>query len=142
MKRIVLLISVAALALFASSKVSAQGKFCPDSAECIKYLSYYTEYFKQKNYGSALNWFSRFVNEGSNGDRQVLADAYNRMGDCNFYARKFDDARRSYDKAEQVDPSLGDYSLYQEGFVKGLQRDYNGKIQSLNQLITNYPQSQ
>jgi TolA-binding protein len=37
---------------------------------------------------------------------------------------------------------LGDYSLYQEGFVKGLQRDYTGKIQSLNQLITNYPQSQ
>ena len=57
MKRIVLLISVAALALFASSKVSAQGKFGPDSAECIKYLSYYTEYYTQKNYDSALpNW--------------------------------------------------------------------------------------
>ncbi len=57
MKRIVLLISVAALALFASSKVSAQGKFGPDSAECIKYLSYYTEYYKQKNYDAALpNW--------------------------------------------------------------------------------------
>ena len=98
--------------------------------------------FKQQHYSSALNWFSRFVNEGTKDNKQVLADAYNRMGDCNFYARKFDDARRSYDKAEQMDPSLGDYSLYQEGFVKGLQKDYNGKIQSLNQLITNYPQSQ
>ena len=57
MKRIVLLISVAAIALFSSSKVSAQGKFGPDSIECIKYLSYYTEYYKQKNYDSALpNW--------------------------------------------------------------------------------------
>ncbi len=57
MKRIVLLISVAAMALFASSTVSAQGKFGPDSAECIKYLSYYTEYYKQKNYDAALpNW--------------------------------------------------------------------------------------
>ena len=101
----------------------------------------YTD-FKQKHYHNALNWFSRFVNEGTKDNKQVLADAYNRMGDCNFYARKFDDARRSYDKAEQVDPSLGDYSLYQEGFVKGLQRDYNGKIQALNQLIANYPQSQ
>ena len=101
----------------------------------------YTD-FKQKNYSSALNWFSRFVESGNNENKQVLADAYNRIGDCNFYARKFEDARRSYDKAEQVDPSLGDYSLYQEGFVKGLQRDYSGKIQSLNQLITNYPQSQ
>ena len=101
----------------------------------------YTD-FKQKHYHNALNWFSRFVNEGTKDNKQVLADAYNRMGDCNFYARKFDDARRNYDKAEQVDPSLGDYSLYQEGFVKGLQRDYNGKIQALNQLIANYPQSQ
>ena len=57
MKKILLLISVAVAALFASSKVSAQGKFGPDSAECIKYLSYYTEYFKQKNYDAALpNW--------------------------------------------------------------------------------------
>ena len=57
MKKIVLLISVAAMALFASGTLSAQGKFGPDSAECIKYLSYYTEYYKQKNYDSALpNW--------------------------------------------------------------------------------------
>ena len=101
----------------------------------------YTD-FKQKNYGSALNWFNRFVNGGMNDNRQILADAYNRMGDCNFYARNFDDARRSYDKAGQMDPALGDYSLYQEGFVKGLQRDYSGKIQTLNQLIANYQQSQ
>ena len=57
MKKIVLLISVAAAALFCSSTVSAQGKYGPDSTECIKYLSYYTEYYKQKNYDSALpNW--------------------------------------------------------------------------------------
>ena len=57
MKKIVLLISVAAMALFCSATVSAQGKYGPDSTECIKYLSYYTEYYKQKNYDAALpNW--------------------------------------------------------------------------------------
>ena len=57
MKKFVLLISVAAMALLGSSKVSAQGKFGADSIECIKYLSYYTEYYKQKNYDAALpNW--------------------------------------------------------------------------------------
>ena len=57
MKKFVLLISVAAMALIGSSKVSAQGKYGPDSTECIKYLSYYTEYYKQKNYDAALpNW--------------------------------------------------------------------------------------
>ena len=57
MKRIVLLISIAAISLMASTRLSAQGKYGPDSTECIKYLSYYTEYYKQKNYDSALpNW--------------------------------------------------------------------------------------
>ena len=57
MKRFILMISVAVLALAGSATLSAQGKFGPDSAECIKYLSYYTEYYKQKNYDSAIpNW--------------------------------------------------------------------------------------
>ena len=57
MKKLILMISVAVLALAGSSTLSAQGKFGPDSAECIKYLSYYTEYYKQKNYDSAIpNW--------------------------------------------------------------------------------------
>ena len=57
MKKFILMISVAVMALAGSSTLSAQGKFGPDSAECIKYLSYYTEYYKQKNYDSAIpNW--------------------------------------------------------------------------------------
>ena len=57
MKKILVLISVAVAALFAASSLSAQGKYGPDSTECIKYLSYYTEYYKQKNYDAALpNW--------------------------------------------------------------------------------------
>ena len=43
--------------LSAGLSASAQGKYGADSAECIKYLSYYQEYYKQKNYESALpNW--------------------------------------------------------------------------------------
>jgi tetratricopeptide (TPR) repeat protein len=57
MKKIILLFAVAAMAMMSGSKASAQGKYGPDSTECIKYLSYYTEYYKQKNYESALpNW--------------------------------------------------------------------------------------
>ena len=56
MKKLTLIL-LAAMAVFSSQKVSAQGKFGADSAECIKYLSYYQEYYKQKNYESALpNW--------------------------------------------------------------------------------------
>ena len=57
MKKVILMFAVAAMALLSGSKASAQGKYGPDSTECIKYLSYYTEYYKQKNYDAALpNW--------------------------------------------------------------------------------------
>ena len=58
--------------------------------------------------------------------RQMLTIVF---GDCNFYARRFDSARQNYARAVEIDPSLGDYSLYQEAFVRGLQKDYTGKIQ-------------
>ena len=57
MKKIVLFISILVASALFSSNASAQGKYGADSAECLKYLSYYTEYYKQKNYDSALpNW--------------------------------------------------------------------------------------
>ena len=101
----------------------------------------YTQ-FKRKNYNDALGWFVKYVKRAAESEKQMVADAYNRIGDCQFYERGFDEARQSYAKALQVEPGLGDYSLYQEGYVKGVQRDYVGKIQSLNDLITKYPKSQ
>lgn len=56
MKRIIL-VFIAAATIFGVNTAKAQGKFGADSAECIKYLSYYKEYYKQKNYDEAIpNW--------------------------------------------------------------------------------------
>lgn len=56
MKKVVLAILTLAV-IIPGTKLSAQGKYGADSAECIKYLSYYSEYYKQKNYDEALpNW--------------------------------------------------------------------------------------
>ena len=55
MKKITL--AVLTLMLVFSGSAFAQGKYGKDSAECIKYLSYYKEYFKQKAYDDAMpNW--------------------------------------------------------------------------------------
>lgn len=99
--------------------------------------------FKQKQYEAAQGWFTKCIALASVlQERSVLADAYNRSGDCYFYARRFTEASGQYAQASVTYPALGDYSLFQEGFVKGLQRDYTGKIQSLNRLLTDYPTSQ
>lgn len=96
--------------------------------------------FKQKQYEQALTWFTR-CSQAQVKDRRIVADVYNRMGDCHFHARRFAEASTFYAQAFAAEPGLGDYSLFQEAFVKGLQRDYAGKIQILNRLLTDYPSS-
>ena len=55
MKKITLVLLALAMAL--GMNLSAQDKYGPNKDECIKYLSYYQEYYKAKNYDDALpNW--------------------------------------------------------------------------------------
>ena len=57
MKKFTLVVLATVMTILGGTVASAQGKYGADSAECIKYLSYYKEYFKQKNYDSAMpNW--------------------------------------------------------------------------------------
>ena len=58
MKKLVLIV-FAALAFMGQNALAQTSRFGhgQDSADCVLYLSYYEEYFKQKNYDSALpNW--------------------------------------------------------------------------------------
>lgn len=53
MKKTILVLMTALLAL-GGSKAYAQVDWGPNKDECLKYVSYYEEYFKQKNYAEAL----------------------------------------------------------------------------------------
>lgn len=98
--------------------------------------------FQQKNYAKARGYFDRFLSEYRiNATPQMVADALNRKADCLFYARDFTAAAKSYAEATTTDPSQGDYALYQHAFVQGLQKDYQGKVASLNIMIDRFPQS-
>ena len=56
MKRLTILLATIAVVL-GGNIMRAQSKYGADSAECIKYLSYYDQYYKQKNYNDAIpNW--------------------------------------------------------------------------------------
>lgn len=99
-------------------------------------------YFKLKQYGEALNRFRQYVDLEGNQQTPSLADAYNRIGDCLYQNRQFAMAEENYTRAAQLQPSAGDYSVYQKGFLLGLQKDYKGKISMMDRLIRDYPESQ
>lgn len=54
MKRFAFVAFAAFMMTLGGNLVKAQSKYGADSAECIKYLSYYSEYYKQKNYDDAI----------------------------------------------------------------------------------------
>ena len=97
--------------------------------------------FHRKAYTEAINRFSAFLSRGTGVPATVRADAYNRLGDCAFHSRAFDQATAYYRQAEQLQTSVGDYSLYQQAQVYGLQKAYSEKIELLNKLTTQYPLS-
>ena len=96
--------------------------------------------FHKKDYATAQDRFLKFIQLRKAGDATVLADAYNRVGDC--YAGP--PLRRSQTvlyRAENLGTPAGDYSYYQLALVSGLQKDYDGKITLLNRLADKYPNS-
>lgn len=97
--------------------------------------------FHRQRYAQAEERFTACLRYRKALTPDVQADASNRLGDCCLRVRRFDEARAYYNRAPQLYPSVGDYSYYQLALVAGLQKDYNGKVQLLNQLAQKYPQS-
>ena len=74
MKKSVLLIAIIAMTL-GSTNLFAQGKYGADSANCIKYLSFYKEYFKQKSYDEAIpNWREAYKHCPPTANQNMLVD--------------------------------------------------------------------
>ncbi len=98
--------------------------------------------FKQQQYSQAVNAFQRYISAETNRNKAEYADALNRVGDSYYFNRNFSDAERYYAQAADVNPSAADYAAYQRAFVLGLQRNYQGKITALDNLMRQYPNSQ
>ena len=99
-------------------------------------------HFSRKNYGEALMWFLKYADIETNNRAGTYTDALNRIGDCYFNARNFPKAEAYYSKAAELSPNTGDYALFQSAYVAGLQKNYNGKILRLENLLTKYPRSE
>ena len=97
--------------------------------------------FEQKRYSEAKSAFQNAV-ASKQLSADLLADAYNRIGDAQYYARDFGGAQMSYDQAmRQGKGTSGDYSMYQKGMMMGLNHQYEDEISQMDALIAAYPKS-
>lgn len=123
-----------------------------DDAKQWKPLAYYTlgySLFKQKKYSEALPHFQTFIStvptlaSGTVADQSLLlADAYNRLGDCQFTLRQYSEATSAYNSAIKANKANGDYSLLQLALINGLQGNQSQKIELLNAIGNEYGTSE
>lgn len=135
MKKLVLMIAVAAMAMMSGSKVSAQGKYGPDSTECLKYLSYYTEYYKQKNYDSALpNWRKAY-------HYCPPSSRYSMLSDGSTLLRNLIKKNKNNPvyRAQLVDSLMTIYDQRVEYFPKYAISSLNNKAQDMNSFMKDEP---
>ena len=123
-----------------SSFMKSGGAFSLPEYKTAHYNLAYA-YFQVKDYASAADYFRKYLNLDDDPRSNKVADANNRLGDCNFLNRDYAQAISCYDKALRMNVYDADYSLFQKAFCLGLQRDSQGKISALNTLIQNYPNS-
>lgn len=98
-------------------------------------------YYNGKQYEDARRWFLRYTSLAGDKPKNLLADAYNRLGDCCYLQRDFSGAEGYYDKALGTNRAQGDYSMLQKAICQGLRGDYPAKIQQLEQMLKDYPKS-
>ena len=98
-------------------------------------------YFKIEDYESSANQFNKYISSVNGTRNEKQADALNRLGDIAFLGSKYQEAQQNYQLAYNMKLFEPDYSLYQLAFCKGLQRDQQGKIENLEQLLSSYPES-
>ena len=107
-------------------------------------MAHYTlgySYFKEEDYGNAITWFRKFTSFSGMSKSPFVADAYNRIGDCYFTQREFNEASKSYEKAYNLNLASPDYSLYQSAMTQGMVGKNAKKAELMNRLIAQYKTS-
>lgn len=96
--------------------------------------------FNQQLLKQAEYVFRQYISQADS-TQTLFTDALNRLGDCLFSSRQFDDAVATYERAIRLGNYATDYALFQQGYALGLLHRYPEKIQKMGQLSSRYPRS-
>lgn len=105
--------------------------------------AYYTlgyAYFNTKSYDQAKSAFRSYLSSipSTHGERTAIL---NRLGDIAVQERHLAEASDYYTQATQSGGKEADYGYLHGAIVRGLQKDYQGKISLLSDMQQRYPSS-
>ena len=119
--------------------LSAASADAPNRPVALYDLAYVR--FAQKRYADAVTDYERFLRNPGNSSVALKADALTRVGDCYYYQSQFAKAATKYEEAYKLSPDNGDYPLFQMALVRGALRDHQGRIDGMNRMLTEFPNS-
>ena len=98
---------------------------------------------KQERYDESRKAFEKAVSTGKL-DKDLLADAYNRIGDTKYYQQDIAGAQAAYDAAVSHAKSTGDAAdvaeaMYNKALMAGESGNQAAKVQQLDELLKAYP---
>ncbi len=98
-------------------------------------------YFKLKKYEDAAEHFKRFLSKEQD-NTDLNDDSSNRLGDSYYATKKYKKAIKSYKKVIEEGGIGADYAEYQTGMSFGFLGKTEDKIDRLNKVVNDYPDSQ
>ncbi|QZT36961.1 tetratricopeptide repeat protein [Halosquirtibacter xylanolyticus] len=119
---------------------SSPGAYLSKQGNKVNYSIGYCYYMK-KDYSVAQRYFERFIYGYKDQTKAILADGYNRNGDCFYVLNKLPSALNSYTKAFELRLSNPDYSLYQSAHIYNNMNDVSAEEKTWNKLLKYFPNS-
>ncbi len=95
-------------------------------------------HFKMQNYPPAITAFRRFIQE-RNIDRTLRNDTYLRIADSYFITQDYNAAIDFYDRAIALESRDVDYAIFQKSVALGVTGRFESKINTLQDLLRKYP---
>ncbi|MGZ2368583.1 tetratricopeptide repeat protein [Ancylomarina sp. YFZ004] len=97
--------------------------------------------FELDAYAKAIKWFRKYEQLRKGKSSEYLTDVQNRIGDCYFLDRNYEEASAYYSKAASAKNWSTDYAVYQNALSQGLSGQLNEKIALLKNFSQKFPQS-
>lgn len=97
--------------------------------------------FELDAYSKAIKWFRKYEQLMKGKSSEYLTDVQNRIGDCYFLDRNYEEASAYYTKAAAAKNWSTDYAVYQNALSRGLSGQLNEKIALLKNFSQKFPQS-
>ena len=95
-----------------------------------------------EDYDDAYDAFSKFSQQAKNVEPRQMQDVYNRMGDCKYVNKAFDDAIVNYNYVINANGKDADYATYQKALCYGALGKYPEKLNNLNYIFEKFNNSQ